>query len=50
VIGDIAADVQAAQAAGAAAVMVPNDATDPEDVRRAPRVCDDIESAVEALL
>jgi histidinol-phosphate phosphatase family protein len=50
VIGDIAADVQAAQAAGAAAVLVPNAATDPEDVRRAPWVERDLESAVAALL
>jgi histidinol-phosphate phosphatase family protein len=50
VIGDIAADVQAAQAAGAAGVLVPTPATDPEDVRRAPRVAPDIATAVAGLL
>lgn len=50
VIGDIAADVQAAQAAGAAAVLVPTPATDPEDVRRAPRVAPDLAAAVAELL
>lgn len=49
-IGDIAADVQAAQAAGAAAVLVPTPRTEPEDVRRAPRVAASIETAVELLL
>jgi histidinol-phosphate phosphatase family protein len=50
VIGDIAADVQAAQAAGAAAVLVPTGATEAEDVRRAPRRAADIEAAVIGLL
>ncbi len=50
VVGDIAADVQAAQAAGAAAVLVPTAATEAEDVRRAPRVAADLEAAVELLL
>jgi histidinol-phosphate phosphatase family protein len=50
VVGDIAADVQAAQAAGAAAVLVPTEATEAEDVRRAPRLAADLESAVELLL
>jgi histidinol-phosphate phosphatase family protein len=50
VIGDIAADVQAAQAAGATAVIVPTPSTDPEDVRRAPRTAEDIEQAVAQLL
>jgi histidinol-phosphate phosphatase family protein len=50
VIGDIAADVQAAQAAGAAAVLVPNGATDPEDARRAPRVAPDLAAAIAELL
>jgi histidinol-phosphate phosphatase family protein len=49
-IGDIAADVQAAQAAGAAAILVPTERTEPEDVRRAPRVAPTIEAAVDALL
>jgi histidinol-phosphate phosphatase family protein len=50
VVGDIAADVQAAQAAGAAAVLVPTAATEAEDVWRAPRLAADLESAVELLL
>jgi histidinol-phosphate phosphatase family protein len=50
VIGDIAADVQAAQAAGAAAVLVPTAATEREDVRRAPTVAATIEDAVASLL
>jgi histidinol-phosphate phosphatase family protein len=49
-IGDIGADVQAAQAAGAAAILVPTERTEPEDVRRAPRVAATIEAAVDALL
>src|SRR4051794_19491830 len=50
VIGDIAADVQAAQAAGAAAVLVPTPHTEPEDIRRAPWHEDSIEAAVARLL
>jgi histidinol-phosphate phosphatase family protein len=50
VIGDIAADVQAAQAAGATAVLVPTAATEREDVRRAPAVAETIEDAVARLL
>jgi histidinol-phosphate phosphatase family protein len=50
VIGDIAADVQAAQAAGAAAILVPTPRTQREDVRRAPRVAPTIEAAVAAVL
>ncbi len=50
VIGDVAADVQAAQAAGAAAVLVPTPRTEPEDVRMAPRVAASIEAAVELLV
>jgi len=50
VIGDIAADVQAAQAAGAAAILVPTERTQTEDVRRAPRVAATIEAAVDLLL
>jgi histidinol-phosphate phosphatase family protein len=49
-IGDIAADVQAAQAAGAAAILVPTPRTQREDVRRAPRVAPTIEAAVAAAL
>jgi histidinol-phosphate phosphatase family protein len=50
VIGDTAADVQAAQAAGAAAVLVPTPRTEAEDVRRAPWHEDSIEAAVARLL
>jgi histidinol-phosphate phosphatase family protein len=50
VIGDAAADVQAAQAAGAAAVIVPTPRTEAEDVRMAPRRAMTVEEAVERLL
>jgi HAD superfamily hydrolase (TIGR01662 family) len=50
VIGDIAADVQAAQAAGAAAILVPTERTRADDVRRAPRLAATIEAAVDLLL
>jgi histidinol-phosphate phosphatase family protein len=50
VVGDIAADVQAAQAAGAAAVLVPTSRTEAEDLRRSPRRAASIEAAVEQLL
>ncbi len=49
-IGDIAADVQAAQAAGAAAVLVPTPRTEAEDVRMAPATAVSIEAAVERLI
>jgi histidinol-phosphate phosphatase family protein len=50
VIGDVAADVQAAQAAGAAAVIVPTPRTQPEDVRMAPVRAASIEDAVDRIL
>lgn len=50
VVGDIGTDVQAAQAAGAAAVLVPTPRTAAEDVRRAPHRAASIEAAVERLL
>lgn len=50
VIGDVAADVQAAQAAGAVAVLVPTPRTEPEDVRMAPLTAASIEAAVERLI
>jgi histidinol-phosphate phosphatase family protein len=50
VIGDTAADVGAARAAGARGVLVPNPATRPEEVRRAPEVAADLEAAVALLL
>lgn len=50
VIGDTAADVGAARAAGARGVLVPNPVTRPEEVRRAPEVAADLEAAVALLL
>jgi histidinol-phosphate phosphatase family protein len=50
VIGDTAADVAAAAAAGARAVLVPNSATDPLDVRTAPHVRGSFAAAVGAAL
>jgi HAD superfamily hydrolase (TIGR01662 family) len=50
VIGDVAADVQAAQAAGATAVLVPTPRTEPEDARMAPLTASSIEVAVERLI
>ncbi|MGH1561698.1 HAD-IIIA family hydrolase [Mumia sp. DW29H23] len=50
VIGDIGADVDAARAAGARGILVPNDATRPEEVAAAPFVRPDLRSAVEAVI
>lgn len=50
VIGDIGADVQAALAAGARAVLVPNGRTRPEEIAVAPEMAGDVQSAVELLL
>ena len=50
VIGDIGADVAAAQAAGARAVLVPSLTTRPEEVAVAPEVAADLPSAVDLLL
>jgi D-glycero-D-manno-heptose 1,7-bisphosphate phosphatase len=50
VIGDIGADVEAARAAGAAAVLVPTPATRPEEVTAAPVVQPDLMSAVRHLV
>ncbi|MEU2282649.1 HAD-IIIA family hydrolase [Streptomyces sp. NPDC013178] len=50
VIGDIAADVRAAHAAGARGVLVPNAATLPDEVRTAPRTAPDLLTAVTRLL
>jgi len=47
VIGDIGADVEAARAAGARAVLVPTPRTRPEDVAAAPTVAPDLAAAVE---
>jgi histidinol-phosphate phosphatase family protein len=49
-IGDIGADVQAAHAAGARAVLVPNERTRPEEVAAAPETAPTLEDAVELLL
>jgi histidinol-phosphate phosphatase family protein len=49
-IGDTAADVEAARAAGARAVLVPNGVTRPEEIRAAREVAPDIVTAVERLL
>jgi histidinol-phosphate phosphatase family protein len=50
VIGDIGADVAAARAAGARAVLVPTPATEPAEVRAAPVVAPDLPAAVAATL
>jgi HAD superfamily hydrolase (TIGR01662 family) len=50
VIGDIGADVEAAAAAGASAVLVPTPVTRPEEVAAAPTVRPDLLSAVRHLL
>jgi histidinol-phosphate phosphatase family protein len=50
VIGDIGADVQAAHAAGARAILVPTPATRPEEVAAAPELAPDLGAAVDLLL
>jgi histidinol-phosphate phosphatase family protein len=50
VIGDIGADVEAARAAGARAVLVPTAGTRDEEVAAAPEVAPDLLAAVELLL
>jgi histidinol-phosphate phosphatase family protein len=50
VIGDIGADVGAARAAGARAILVPTPATRPEEVADAPEVADTLEAAVDRLI
>lgn len=47
VIGDIGADVEAAHAAGARAVLVPTPRTDPREIAAAPLVAPDLPTAVE---
>lgn len=49
VIGDIGADMGAAAAAGARAVLVPTDITLEEEIRSAPAVARDLAGAVETL-
>jgi HAD superfamily hydrolase (TIGR01662 family) len=50
VIGDIGADMEAAAAAGARAVLVPNGSTRPEEARRAPRLATDLRAAADLVL
>ncbi len=50
VIGDTGGDVDAATAAGARAVLVPNTITRPEEVRSAPELAADLEAAVDRIL
>jgi histidinol-phosphate phosphatase family protein len=49
-IGDIGADVQAAEAAGARGILVPTPTTRPEEVAAADEVADDLPAAVDLLL
>jgi beta-phosphoglucomutase-like phosphatase (HAD superfamily) len=49
VIGDIGADVGAARAAGAGAVLVPTDLTRPEEIVAAPVVAGSLADAVSLL-
>ncbi|WP_173405754.1 HAD-IIIA family hydrolase [Streptantibioticus cattleyicolor] len=50
VVGDIAADLAAARAAGAHGLLVPNAATRPEETARAPLTAPDLPTAVSLLL
>jgi len=50
VIGDVGADVEAARAAGARAVLVPTPRTRPQEVAAAPLVAPDLETAVGMVL
>ncbi|WP_153504485.1 HAD-IIIA family hydrolase [Cumulibacter manganitolerans] len=50
VIGDIGADVDAAQRAGARAILVPTAITRPEEVAAAPEVCGSLSAAVDLAL
>ncbi len=50
VIGDIGADVLAARAAGASAILVPTEVTRAEEVRSAPWVADSLTAAVDLVL
>jgi HAD superfamily hydrolase (TIGR01662 family) len=50
VVGDIASDVEAAEAAGARGILVPTPATRVSEVRAAERVHPDLGSAVDAIL
>jgi histidinol-phosphate phosphatase family protein len=50
VVGDIGADVEAARAAGARAILVPNDRTRPTEIEAAPECAPDLVTAVNMLL
>ena len=50
VIGDIGADMGAAEAAGARGILVPTPATRPEEIAAAPLVAPDLTAAVELAL
>lgn len=50
VIGDIAADVEAAEAAGAWGILVPTERTLPAEVEAAPHVAADFAAAVDLIL
>lgn len=50
VIGDIGADVEAARAAGARAILVATPVTRPEEIAAAPLVASDLDAAVTAVL
>jgi beta-phosphoglucomutase-like phosphatase (HAD superfamily) len=50
VIGDIGADVGAAQAAGARSILVPTAVTRDEEVAAAPAVAPDLDQAVSMVL
>jgi len=50
VIGDVGADVQAARAAGARAVLVPTAVTREDEVRAAPELAGTLDEAVDLLL
>jgi histidinol-phosphate phosphatase family protein len=50
VLGDIGADVEAAHAAGARAILVPTPVTRPEEIAAAPLVASDLDAAVTAIL
>ena len=49
-VGDIGADVEAATAAGARAILVPTPVTRPDEVAAAPEVARDLREAVDHLL
>ncbi len=50
VIGDVGADVEAASAAGARAILVPTEVTLPEEVDAAPEVASSVQEAVDRVL